>query len=133
MAAMTLAHALHKPVLGVHGLLALCDQAPTGTPATVAAIDARRDRVFGGVWTGRAWRVEPALCPAVELARHAPEGAGLIGSGVPCLLPHLVDRDDCVTAPEDDWRVRAVTVARRAADHPERAGRPEDVQAIYFH
>jgi len=133
MAAKTLAHALHKPVLGVHGLLALCDQAPTGTPATVAVIDARLDRVFGGVRAGGAWQVEPALRPAVELARHVPEGAGLIGSGVPSLLRNLVDRDDWVAAPEVEWRVRAATVARRGAAHPERAGRPDDVRAIYFH
>jgi len=133
MAAMTLAHALNTPVLGVDALLALCRQAPTGTSATVAAIDARRDRIFAGIRSGDGWRVEPALRPAADLARLVPDGAGLIGSGVPSLLAHLHDRAGCVPAPEVDWRIRAATVARIGAEHPEQAGRPEEVRAVYFH
>lgn len=131
-AARTLAYCLGKPCIGVRAVEALCDHAPADAPAVVAAIDARMNRVYGGVLQAGTWTLAPALRPAEALAAATPEGAYLTGTGAGILQALLEDRRDVLAAPEVDRVVRATAVAAVGFRNRHRAGEPEDLEAIYF-
>jgi len=131
-AARTLGYALGKPCLGVNSLEALCCQAPAGSVAVVASLDARRNRIFGGVHQAGAWTHPPKLLTPQDLASAVPPGAFLTGSGATMLQGVLLDRTDLVLAPVDDRDVSAATVARIGSRMRHLAGKPEDLKAMYF-
>jgi len=70
-AAKVLGFAIGRPVRGIEAVDALVDQVRRQSGAAVSepvavAIDARSDRVFGGIWDNGDWRSPPALGPAAE-------------------------------------------------------------------
>ncbi len=131
-AARTLAYVLGKPCIGVRAVEALCARAPADAPAVVAAIDARMNRVYGGVFRGGTWTEAPALRPAEDLAGATPEGAYLTGTGAEVLGTLLKDRCDVFLLPEADRVVLASTVAAVGFRERQHGGGPEDLEAIYF-
>ena len=132
MAARTVAHVLAIPLVGIETVEALSTQAGPGHPSVVVAVDARLNRVFGGVQDQHRWLHAPALRTTEELAALVPENAILIGSGVPGLDPWLGKREDIHRAPAEDGEVRSSTVALLGSRHRAGASRPESVDAIYF-
>lgn len=125
--AKTLAWAWDKPLAGVDTLMAMALTAGWAAPLVVAAIDARRGEVFGGVYAGaseppvetllpaRALPIEELAGAAARLARDRAAGrAAAVGDGCHRYAEELarLSSVEYIWVPEATQLARAVAVGR---------------------
>ena len=135
--AKTMAVLLNKPIVGVCSLDAMAENAPESAERIVTALDAKRGQVYFAQYeraAGGLRRVAgPKLGTPEESLAGVPAPAYVMGDA----LRHHAEtyaRGKAVAAPEEQWRIRASTVARLAlADFGKgRSDEPFTMQPTYI-
>jgi len=114
--ARTMALFLDRPLVAVCSLDAMVRNAPSDADSILAMLDAKRGDVYAAFYEradGAPVRVRgPELLRLDEALAAARKPVRVMGDGLRCCA--MPPAEDCIAAPESEWRIHASVVARLA-------------------